>query len=663
VYKGIVRACALTISNDRFAHGDHVAMNVVLANTSRAFITRRRMPPRCSRITQASPIAQKRVPRTLFSAIVTTMFTDGVGRVVSVRDPLGNLTFTEYDHLNRVTKVTDAINGNVTFTYDAMGNLLTHADQKGNITTYTYNVMNKLATKKDALNNTDTYAYDTASALNRMTDRKSQVSGMTYDAQGRRTQVGFGATTAAPTTYANTLNFTFDNANRMTQVVDNSSGSNQTITRNYDGLDRLTSEVTPQGTVSYAYDAAGRRASMTVPSHGTIAYTYDAANRLTLMTHTPAAPAVGSAQSVAFVYDTANRRTKVTLPNTVEINYAYDNASQLSSITYKKGATTLGDLTYTYDLAGRRAVIGGSYARTNLPTAIPAANAAYNVNNQQTAWGTAAATSHTYDLNGNLTSDGTYTYLWNARNQLREVKQGATTVALYEYDAFGRRKQKSINGAITKFLYDGNNFVQEQNNAGSPTANLIIGTGFDELYARIKTPTTTPATSSFLMDHLGTIIAESDAAGTIPTSYTYEPYGKTTQTGTASDNSQRYTGREQDFGDLYYYRARYYSANESRFGAEDPIGIEGGINLYAFVGADPISKADPDGLRATCKDPKKCDDPGKKDVCALVCSDQAACQECCHRYARNNGKGAFADGAIFITCTRLCVKHFGPPPK
>jgi RHS repeat-associated protein len=323
-----------------------------------------------------------------------------------------------------------------------------------------------------------------------------------------------------------------------------------------------------------------------------------------MMTHTPAAPAVGSAQTVAFVYDTANRRTKVTLPNTVEINYAYDNASQLSSITYKKGATTLGDLTYTYDLAGRRAVIGGSYARTNLPTAIPAANAVYNVNNQQTAWGTASALAHTYDLNGNLTSDGTYTYLWNARNQLREVKQGATTVALYEYDAFGRRKQKSINGTITKFLYDGINFVQEQNSGGVVVANLLPGREVDELYARIKTPTTTPQTNSFLLDHLRTVIAESDAVGAIATSYTYEPYGKTQQADTSSDNAQRYTGREQDFGDIYYYRARYYSTNESRFTAEDPIGKDGGINLYSYAEARPIDRIDPLGLVPIIVPPK-----------------------------------------------------------
>jgi RHS repeat-associated protein len=393
-----------------------------------------------------------------------------------------------------------------------------------------------------------------------------------------------------------------------------------------------------------------------VPSHGTITYAYDVANRLTGMTHTPQAPAVGSAQSITFNYDTANRRTKVTLPNTVEMNYVYDNASQLSSITYKKGATTLGDLTYTYDAAGRRTKIAGSYARTNLPTAIPGTNASYNVNNQQTAWGAASAIAHTYDFNGNLTADGTYTYLWNARNQLREVKQGATTIALYEYDAFGRRKQKSINGTITKFLYDGHNFIQEQGSTGNAVANIFGGLALDEQYARIKTPTTTPTTSSFLMDHLGTIIAESDGAGTVPTSYTYEPYGKTTQTGTASDNSQRYTGREQDFGDLYYYRARYYSTNESRFSAEDPIGRRGGPNFFAYVDGDPVGLNDPWGLFSTAPN---CDDcPEKKRIVTQL---TASCDRLDRTITDKTLRDCIKDKCktIVVSCQKGCFPNFG----
>ena len=74
-----------------------------------------------------------------------------------------------------------------------------------------------------------------------------------------------------------------------------------TITSSYDGLDRLVSEMTPQGSVSYAYDAAGRRTSMSVSGQTTVTYGFDNANRLTQITQ-------GSA-NVSFGYDNDSRRT------------------------------------------------------------------------------------------------------------------------------------------------------------------------------------------------------------------------------------------------------------------------------------------------------------------------------------------------------------------
>ncbi len=98
-----------------------------------------------------------------------------------------------------------------------------------------------------------------------------------------------------------------------------------------------------------------------------------------------------------YTYDPLNRRTSVTYPNTNSITYGYNVASELTSLTYKQGATTLGDLTYTYDAAGNRIKTGGTFARSNVPPALTTTN--YNANNQQTTFGT---TTETYDLNGNL---------------------------------------------------------------------------------------------------------------------------------------------------------------------------------------------------------------------------------------------------------------------
>ena len=63
----------------------------------------------------------------------------------------------------------------------------------------------------------------------------------------------------------------------------------------------------------------------------------------------------------------------MTLPNGIVTEYGYDDADQLTSLTYPNDQTTLGDLTYTYDLAGHRIAVGGSWARTLLPQPVASA--------------------------------------------------------------------------------------------------------------------------------------------------------------------------------------------------------------------------------------------------------------------------------------------------
>jgi YD repeat-containing protein len=80
-----------------------------------------------------------------------------------------------------------------------------------------------------------------------------------------------------------------------------------------------------------------------------------------------------------------------------------------------------------------------------------------------------------------MLTDGTYTYIWNARNQLIQLKQGTTVVGTFAYDALGRRISKTISGTTTGIAYDGGNFVQEKNGSGTPTANLLAG-GIDQTF-------------------------------------------------------------------------------------------------------------------------------------------------------------------------------------
>jgi RHS repeat-associated protein len=497
---------------------------------------------------------------------VTQRFFDAGGRLLAETDPEGQTTRFTYDKLNHVTEVTDSLGGITTYGYDPAGRLETVTDALNHATTYGYDAFDRLASRTDPLSNTETFRFDQNGNPSQRTDRKGQVTTRAYDALDRLHEL----------TYADssTITYTYDEGNRLTTIADSVSG---TIARTYDNLDRLTSETTPQGSISYTYDKADRRETMTVAGQPTVTYGYDEANRLTSVTQ--------GTSLVTIAYDDANRRSTLTPPNGIEVAYGYDDASQLTSLTYTRGGTTLGTLTYAYDLAGRRTTVGGTWARTGLPPAV--SSATYDAANRLTDW---AGTRFSYDPNGNLASDGLASYMWNARNQLATIT--GPTSAAFQYDSLQRRTTKTSSGQSIQFLYDGSNTVQEVAN-GAPVANLLSGQALDETWSR----TDASGTRQLLADAGGSTIALTDAAGAFHSQLTYEPFGKTRASGSSSANSVQFTGRKNDqpASDLYFYRVRYFSPTAQRFISEDPIEFVAGTNLYAYVDNSPANFTDPLG--------------------------------------------------------------------
>ncbi len=100
-----------------------------------------------------------------------------------------------------------------------------------------------------------------------------------------------------------------------------------------------------------------------------------------------------------------------------------------------------------------------------------------------------------------------------------------------------------------------------------------------------------------IKDALGSAVALVDSSGTIQTTYTYDPFGNTSVSGTANGNKLQYTGRENEGSGLYFYRARFYSPLLERFISEDRLVFwGGGINAYVYVGDDPVDFDDPSGF-------------------------------------------------------------------
>ena len=592
---------------------------------------------------------------------VTTMTYDVMGNLTSVTDPLGNTSSMIYDSLGRLITSTDAKGNSTSNTYDSMGRLLTVTDPLGNVTTYAYDVTGKLSQVTDAkgqiikyeydsrnrlvkmtdqLNQIETYTYDTSDNLVSMTDRKGQISSYTYDQMKRLTRVDYAD--GSYTTYA------YDTMGKVLTITDSVSG---TVSYTYTGTgcgsgctmvpDKVASETTPQGSVSYTYDAIGRRTGMTVTGQNAVSYGYDAGGRLngidTVIN--------GSSAHFGIAFDNLGRRSSITFPNGVTTSYGYDNGSHLLNLQHKDPASqVLESLTYVYDQTGDRTSMDRQ--NVNLPRPGAIASTSFNAANQMLGFN---AGSMTYDNNGNMTTMvnncGATTYTWDARNRLIGISGYNTDCTLltasFAYDALGRRIQKTINGKTIQYLYDGKDIVQELVNS-VPTVNYIRTMNIDEPVARISTG----KLRYYQLDALGSVIGLTDESGHEVTQYAYDAFGQVAISGEASDNPFQYTGRENDGTGLYYYRARYYSPELQRFVSEDPLRLIGGINFFLYVENNPVKYRDPEGLEATNGDWSwecGCKAPSTRD--------QQAYRLWCYRCA-NEATNACAQSPDPILCIR-----------
>ena len=166
------------------------------------------------------------------------------------------------------------------------------------------------------------------------------------------------------------------------------------------------------------------------------------------------------------------------------------------------------------------------------------------------------------------------------------------TYSAYRYDASGRRISRRLpDGTLIYYAYVGANLAQELDSSGAVIASYTYD-GLDQPISMWRNG----QTYYYLLDHLGSVLGLTDADGNVVATYRYDPWGNViSSTGTLT-NPLRFTAREYDQeSGLYFYRARYYDPQVGRFISRDPIGLMGGLNLYAYARNNPVMRVDPRG--------------------------------------------------------------------
>jgi RHS repeat-associated protein len=154
------------------------------------------------------------------------------------------------------------------------------------------------------------------------------------------------------------------------------------------------------------------------------------------------------------------------------------------------------------------------------------------------------------------------------------------------------------NGNVTKYIYDaGGNMLAEADENNNILRYYIHGLG---LMAMVESG----EVYTYHFNAVGSTVAMTDAGQNIVNMYAYTPFGVIAYEVEQIEQPFKFVGQYgvmTELNGLYYMRARYYDPEIGRFISEDPIGFAGGdVNLYAYVGNNPILIIDPNGRCPWC---------------------------------------------------------------
>ena len=380
-----------------------------------------------------------------------------------------------YDCAGRLVSVTDALGGVTSYGYDLAGNMTTQTDALGRVTTYEYDIMSSRVKRTLPGGQIETYnSYDATGNLLSKTNFNGQVTSYTYHTTTDRllTKTGPGIS----------VSYAYDSAGRRQSMTDNSG----TTTYNYDIRDRLVTKTTPLGALTYTYVGGMLSGMSSNNTNGVdITYGYDSTSRLQSVTDNRLA------NSTTYSYDANGSLETCLYPNDVKHTWTYNDKNRLTNLRISKttGDITLKSFAYTLGATGNRTKVVENSGRTVDWTY----DALYRLTNEAVSSSTTSpnyAASYSYDAVGNRQTriitptgvlpqlpDQDFTGDYDTNDRLLDAGNfsynlnGSTTSHdgwSYTYDA-ENRLLTAANGTNTiSYVYDGDG------NRATKNANGVI---------------------------------------------------------------------------------------------------------------------------------------------------------------------------------------------
>jgi RHS repeat-associated protein len=531
---------------------------------------------------------------------------DALDRLTKVTDPSNLTTTYGYDGLSNPISLSSPDSGISYASFDAAGNMLSRTDANGITVSHSYDALDRRLS--------DSYADSTLNASYHYDDPDSVVS-CNVPTNSSANPIGHLTRIVESTV---TTTWCYDHSDHLALETQLTAGHTDLTWFYFTAAGRPGGHMAP-GKIGafYSYDSVGRVVNVTIPPGQTLSNGSAPVQQITYLPFGPMTSYRVNSQIITRSYDANYALTDITsaalnlhfardpLGNIIAEgntagaspaveSYSYDPLNQLKAIT--QGSTMVESLTYN-PTGDRLSKAGGGQA-----------TGAYGYDAGTHHLSSIGSFARSTDPNGNTTgaigAGQTWGYGYNGRNRMTVVQANGATVGTYIYNALGQRIQKTTTAPTAttqRYFYDEqSHLIGEYTVGGSNRDTIWLG---DMPVATVDTTGSTSVVNFVIGDGLGTPRAVVNDAGTTIWSWAYQgnPFGEQQPTSsTGYVLNLRYPGQYYDVeSGTNYNLNRTYESATGRYLQSDPLGLNGGISTYAYVGGNPLSSIDPLGLNVT----------------------------------------------------------------